>query len=450
MTLFVAKFYATDLSMGVASVGFALLAARLADIIVDPIVGILGDRTTFRFGRRRTWVLIGAHFFALGIYLVFMPPASLSAPEATDTDKWLYFLAAIAVFYLGWTMITIPYGAWGAELTGDYAERNRVTGVREIFTLIGAAIAGVTPVLIGAPAEVCEAGKLVVQGGGQGGLFETIRVMGIIILVMLPVTLLILYATTPEPKSLHGQHFSLWKGVQMAATNPAFLKLFGASFFIRMGSRGVEVLLIFYLISVAFFSEQQSRTAVLALLGPAVIFAPFWIWAGSAWTKHRALAIAMALAIVAFLALPFLQSAGYVANLIVFAIVGAAYSAPFTLGQSMAADVVDLDTLQTGEPRAGLFFAMFQISVKLADALGAGIALFLVGYFGFNAERCTTNTKEAIDGLALVYVAFPVILWIPALYLLWTFPITPEEQKRIRSELEKREADWIKQHPGQP
>lgn len=446
MTLFVAKFYAQDLMMGVTAVGYALLAARLADIIVDPIVGTLGDRTTWKFGRRRTWVLLGAPVFALGVYLVFMPPGSLS--DASEMGRWTYFLAAIAVFYLGWTMITIPYGAWGAEITGDYHERNRVTGVREIFTLLGAAIAGITPVLIGAPSEACVDGKLVVQGGGQGGLFETIRIMGLVILAMLPLTLLILFATTPEPKQLHGKHFSMWKGFQMAAQNPAFVKLFGASFFIRMGSRGVEVLLIFYLVSVAFFSEQESRTAVLALLGPAIILAPFWIWAGSAWTKHKALAIAMLIAIVAFLMLPFLQSAGYIANLLVFALVGAAYSAPFTLGQSMAADVVDLDTLQTGEPRAGLFFAMFQISVKLADALGAGLALFLVGSFGFLAERCATNTPEAITGLGLVYVLFPIVLWIPAVYLLWTYPITPEKQKQIRRDLEAREAKWREEQKG--
>jgi Na+/melibiose symporter-like transporter len=446
MTLFVAKFYAQDLMMGVAAVGYALLAARLVDIIIDPVIGVLGDRTTMSFGRRRLWVLLGAPVFAFGIYLVFMPPVWLS--DASEMGRWSYFLAAIAVFYLGWTMITIPYGAWGAELSGDYNERSRITGVREIFTLLGAAIAGVTPLFIGAPAEVCDAaGNLMVTGGGQGGLFETIRIMGVIILAMLPVSLVVLYATTPEPPHVHSEHFSFWKGLKLAAANPAFFKLFSASFCIRMGARAVEVLLIFYLISAVLFTDAQSKTAVLALIGPAILFAPFWIWAGGAWTKHKALAIAMGLAIAAFLSLPFIRDAGYIVNLLAFAVLGAAYSAPFTLGQSMAADVVDLDTLQSHQPRAGLFFAMFQISVKAADALGAGLAFMMVGWLGFQAERCVVNSAEAIDGLAAVYVAFPILLWIPAIFLLWNYPITPAEQLRIRTELMRREAEWNKTHP---
>ncbi|MFN9355303.1 MAG: MFS transporter, partial [Alphaproteobacteria bacterium] len=98
IAVFVSKFYAEDLKINIETVGFILLVARLADFLVDPVIGYASDRTTWSLGRRRTWVLLGAPVFALGIWMLFLPPTT-----ADDT----YLLIWIAVFYLGWTMITI-------------------------------------------------------------------------------------------------------------------------------------------------------------------------------------------------------------------------------------------------------------------------------------------------------------------------------------------------------
>jgi Na+/melibiose symporter-like transporter len=157
------------------------------------------------------------------------------------------------------------------------------------------------------------------------------------------------------------------------------------------------------------------------------VFAPFWIWAGRAWTKHRALAIAIAGGIVVFCVLPFLQGLGFWPNIAAFAVLGLAFSAPFTLGQSIAADVVDLDSLKTRQPRAGLLISFFGLAIKGADALGVGVALMLVGWLGYDP-----------NALTMVYVLFPALLWVPAILLLWNFPITPAVQKRIRRLIERR------------
>ncbi len=436
IAIFVTRFYAQDLQIGIADVGFILLIARLADIIVDPIIGFVSDRLQLPFGRRKTWVLLGAPVFALGVFMLFLPPPSLA--EASEDARRLYLLIWIAVFYLGWTMITIAYGAWGAELSDDYNERSQITGVREVFTLLGLGVAGAIPVIVGVPKEVCVDGVLQIAQNGQGGYWNIMSVMGLTIIALVPLALAILYLTTPEPPVREMKHISFLKGAKIAATNMPFVNLFFITLGIRMGSRAVEGLLTFYLVSVALFTEQQASSAVLALLVPAILFAPFWIWAGKAWTKHRALAIALLIGTLTFCGLPFLREAGYIANLAAFAILGSVFSAPFTLGQSMAADVIDLDSLKSRQPRAGLLISFFQLAVKAGDAIGVGLSLMLVGWLGFLAQKCAVNTPEAIDALANVYVLFPIALWIPAIILLWNFPITPAVQKRIRQLIERR------------
>src|SRR6185503_7498926 len=75
-----------------------------------------------------------------GVYLTFLPPADAGP---------LYLLASVTLLYLGWTMATIAYGAWGAEASDDYKERTRITGVREMFALFGILVASLAPLYSG-------------------------------------------------------------------------------------------------------------------------------------------------------------------------------------------------------------------------------------------------------------------------------------------------------------
>jgi Na+/melibiose symporter-like transporter len=156
-------------------------------------------------------------------------------------------------------------------------------------------------------------------------------------------------------------------------------------------------------------------------------------------TKHKALSIAMLLAVAVFVVLPVFRESGYWPNIILFAVIGAAFSAPYTLGQSIAADVVDFDSLKTNEPRAGLVISFFGLAIKGGDALGAGFALMLVGWLGFEAGT-GAKSPEAISALASVFSLLPITFYVLAVALIWTFPITPEVQKRIRRLIERRAA----------
>ena len=417
IAVFVSKFYAEDLKINIETVGLILLVARLADFLVDPIIGYASDRTTWSLGRRRTWVLLGAPVFMLGVYMLFLPP-----PGADET----HLLIWIAVFYLGWTMITIPYGAWGAELSGDYNERSRITGVREIFTLVGLALAGAIPVIVG-----------VASAAEGGGYWNAMAVLGWTIVILTPFGVAIMFASTPEPPYGSTEHVSVWKGAKAAISNLPFLRLFFATFFVRIASRAAEVLFLFYMVDAVGLTKAQGNHFPLALIIAAIVFAPLWIWLGGRITKHKALSIAMLIGVGVFATLPLLQGFGYWPNLALFALLGAAFSDPYTLGQSIAADVVDLDSLRTHEPRAGLLISFFGLAIKGGDAVGAGFALMLVGYLGFSSG-VVEKSPEAISALTYVFSLLPIIFYLPAIALLWSFPITPEVQRRIRSLVEHR------------
>lgn len=418
IALFVSKFYTDDLKINIEVVGAILLIARLADFIVDPIIGFASDHTRWKMGRRRSWVLLGAPVFALGVFMLFLPPA-----DATAT----HLLIWIAVFYLGWTMITIPYGAWGAELSGDYNERSRITGVREIFTLVGLAIAATIPVIVGTGESA----------GSTGGYWHAMSVLGITIIILTPIGVAIMFMSTPEPPLEASGHVSVWKGAKAAITNIPFLRLFGATFFVRVAARAAEVLFLYYMVDAVGLTKEQGNHFPVALIVCGILFAPLWIWLGGRITKHKALCIAMLISVTTLGVIPLFQSGGYWPNIILFSFIGAAFSAPYTLGQSIAADVVDFDSLKTHEPRAGLMISFFGLGIKSGDAIGAGAALMLVGFFGFDAGT-DVKTPGAIAALTAVFSLMPIAFYAPAIFLLWNFPLTPERQRRIRTLVHKR------------
>ena len=122
------RLYGIELGLGLAAVGWILLAARLFDTVTDPLIGALSDRTRIAGCRRKPWIAVGAMVAGIGLWQVLMPP---------DASGSAYLLVWSMVLYGGWTMVAVPYLTWGAELSGDYHERSRVTSWREALGLIG-------------------------------------------------------------------------------------------------------------------------------------------------------------------------------------------------------------------------------------------------------------------------------------------------------------------------
>src|ERR1700680_3785008 len=125
------KFYGDHLGVNLAVLGSVLLALRLADGIVDPLLGVLSDRA----GARKRWLLLAAPLLAVGMIALFTPLPSAEAPLIA----WLS--AALALVYGAFSLATINHQAWGAELSSDPVERTRITAVREGLALFGVVIA---------------------------------------------------------------------------------------------------------------------------------------------------------------------------------------------------------------------------------------------------------------------------------------------------------------------
>lgn len=419
MTLFVPAFYTGELGLDLSAVGWALMLARLTDVVTDPLMGWISDRTPPAYGRRKGWTLAGVPVMMAGSWVLFFPLTG-----GIEALGWVYMLLAVALFYLGWTIVTIPYVAWGAELSPDYAERNRVTGVREIFALLGLIAAAVIQFLAS-------------PGGQETTVAPAIAALGAIALVSLPVSGVIIAATAPEPRPHRLEQPDFLRGLKIAARNKPFLRLLGATMVGRLGSKINETVAFWFFGHALGLGSGGAALLVMIFLIAAVVGAPFWIWAGGRFSKHRALAAAMAYATAVFALVPFVPVGGFWPMAAILTITGLGASASTTLGQSIAADVIDYDALKAREPRAGLLFAFWGMGLKGADALAMGAALWMLDALGYLKEM---PPAEAWGPLIVVYCLVPLVFFAASAAIFWNYPITPERHARIRRILARRAA----------
>ncbi|WP_340119522.1 MFS transporter [Pelagibius sp. 7325] len=409
--VYLPTFYAETLGLGFAVVGSLLLIARLTDVVTDPLVGALSDRFGWPLGRRRSWMILGVPLLLLAAHRLFLPP-----PDAGGG----YLLLWTVLIYLGATLVQLPYSAWGAEISGDYNQRSRISAAREGFVVVGTLLAAGLPALLGS------------------GPQEAMAVIGWVLICVLPIAVGLAVAVVPEGPQ-HRQRPLAWRqGWPVLYRNRPFRRLLGA-YFLNSIANGLPATLFLLYVNHVLESESWSGFLLLVYFACGVAAIPLWLKASAQWGKHRAWIAAMLLATAVFALVPLLGPGDHWWFLAICVVTGIALGADLTLPASMQADVVDLDTLKSGRTRTGIFFALWGIATKLALALAVGIAFPLLEIAGFRAEA-PTQTPAALLALALLYSLVPAAFKLGAIALFAGYPITASRQQRIRRLIAARNA----------
>jgi Na+/melibiose symporter-like transporter len=107
------------------------------------------------------------------------------------------------------------------------------------------------------------------------------------------------------------------------------------------------------------------------------------------------------------------------------------------LGQSILADVCDLDMIKSGEQRTAFLFSFLAMVKKMFEAIGIGIALPLLAWSGFD-PKVMTNSDSSLFMLTAMYCLVPLTLWLISTTVIWQYPITHARQARLRAALDRR------------
>ncbi len=412
LAIYLAPFYAGELGLSLALLGTAMLIGRFSDVITDPIIGTLSDRWRPAIGRRRVWILIGVPLLVVSVWMLFNPPGGVGLG---------YFLVWLTCVYLSFTMIQLPYQAWGGELSTNYEERSRITSARQFF-LIGGLIASTA-----LPAWV--------QSRPGATSADVLHALGILMAVALPFFAVLLYFGVPDrPPTTPLAQLEWKRSLRQLWRNAPFRRL---SLVMLIGHTAET----FRITITLFFARDVIGVTNVGLIyilyfiaGFAAI--PLWVWLGNRMGKHRALAVAFTIVVTTNIGIFFLDHGQVTLFTILFMGKGFCFGALELLPSSMFADTADVDTVMSRERRQGLIFAASQMVIKFGQAIGQGLSLNLLALAGFNAAG--GNGPDALFWLRILYCLLPTAVLAVGIALIWRYPLTAKRHRRFQTFVERR------------
>ena len=375
--------YASQFGIALATLGALLLGARLLDAVADPWIGRLADGWFAHSAARVLRVaVLAAVVLALGFRGLFFPPASV----ALDPPLLLAWCAALlAVTYLSYSVLSVLHQAWGARLGGDEGQRARIVSWREGLALLGVLVASVMPAVAG------------------------LAVAGLVFTLLLAVAVALL-ARAPAPRIAAVAAVAGFAG---PLATPDFRRLL-AIYLLNGVASAVPATLVLFFIRDRLQAPSWEPLFLASYFAAGALSMPLWVRAVARLGLARAWLAGMALAIATFAWAASLGAGDVVAFTIVCLASGVALGADLSLPGALLAGVIQ--RAGHGQQLEGSYFGWWNFATKLNLALAAGIALPLLGAFGYAPG---SRDSAALAALTIAYCLLPCLLKLGAAGLLW-------------------------------
>ncbi|MEI3842995.1 MULTISPECIES: MFS transporter [unclassified Microbacterium] len=396
-------YYLTD-SLGVTALaaGAIVTAAKVWDVLIDPVIGGLSDRSFAHAGTRRAFMVLGGIALPVAFVLTFAVPEGLAPPLA---GAWVLvaFLAAATCF----SLFQVPYIALPAELTDDYRERTRLLSWRVVVLTLAILLFG--------------------AGGPElRGMFPEDPLLGYLVMaavagVVLGIGMLVASTVAPRrapsaapPRVALGGHYRA--GIAVLRESAPFRALL-VTFMLQGLATGLMLAAAQFVARWLLHDEGAVTPLFAALIAPALLMAPVWKLIADRVGKERAFRLASVVFLGATLVLSVSAWAPGWWILGPVALAGAAYAGMQTLPMAMLPDVIAHDRRTGGENRSGVFSGVWTAGETTGMALGAtvlSIVLAVTGYVESTAAVSSAGGVQqpaaALVGIAVSFSLLPAAL----------------------------------------
>ncbi len=431
-------------------IGIILALPRFVDAIIDPIMGYITDITKSKWGRRKPYIFVGALFSGIVFALMWQLPAGHD-----QTFYIRFFTIGSIIFYVGYTIYAAPFIALGYEMTPDYHERTRLMAWSNFIgqfawiavpwfwwfmankDLFETSVEGARTLAIGVGVFVAVVGVL-------PAIFIKERFYSI--------------AKAEESKEVVKKSFNeavvarfenFFKVFFITLKNWEFLKLCAATFAVFNGFTLISGLGSYVIIYYVMGGDQVGAGKFIGLFGSISSIAtlcviPLITRISTKVGKKNAFFISMAVAIFGYILKWFFYNPGspylvlFAAPFISFALGGL-----FTLVGSMMADLCDVDELENGQRREGMFGAVYWWMVKLGMALALFLSGYLLNWTGFDVALGPIQSDKALFLMRFYEIGISIATLGVAVLAIGTYKVSETRAREVRQELENRRGKAI-------
>jgi len=427
--------FLTNVAMFPAAVaGSILFFGRILDAISAPPIGTLIEKSNLKWGKYKPWLVIGSVLTLVFNILIFVDwnaaAGAVTAKAIACCLIYFAFCAATNLLYTGFTSLN-------SSLTTDPMERVRLSSLRSQGGAIGRILAGYLLIPM-----------INLFGGTDTYTAKGMLITAIVVSVIMVAGYLILAffikdrdkcVPEAERKDLPvvvQQPLTSKEVFRFIVTNRPLMCLFFADI----------VRLLAFLVTLAMFPYfflfvakdpgaaplMFGNTAIASLVGATLIR-----YISRAMSKRNAYLLGLVIfGLSFFVANVFKYNTTVMIGALVVGFVGYAFGSAITT--AMYADTVDFGELKYGKNARANYFAMYQLSIKVAAIFSTGISGFGLAAIGYTAG--TEPSEQVIAGINFICLALPIGLSVLSFLFMLMYNLSDKKMAETRAELAKRKA----------
>ncbi|MFZ9046627.1 MAG: MFS transporter [Cyclobacteriaceae bacterium] len=413
-------FYTDTYGISAAAAGTIMLIARFWDMISDPLMGIVADRTDTKWGKFRPYLLWMAVPYAVLAVMTF------TTPDFGETGKVIYAGATYLLLMTVFTAINLPYSSLGAVMTADSIERTELNSYRFVFGFAGQLIVSGTALTLA---------EFFGNGDDAAGYQSTLILFACFSLVFFGITFLTTKERVAPPKE---QTYSFKEDFKNLFSNRPWLILFlvGVVSFIMFALQNLAIAYYF-----KYYIADEQGVQLFNVLGTIalIVVIPFSKSLAKRFGKRNVFLASSIISGIFFMLL-YVPAKENITMIYVFNILAKmAYAPAVPLLWTMLGDTADYSEWKYGRRSTGLVFSAASFAQKAGWGIGGALAGWLLALFNFvpNVEQSET----AMMGIKLMISVVPGILYMSCAIFLFFYNIDRDTEIQMQEDLEKRKAD---------
>ena len=410
-------FYTDVYGISAAAAGTIMLIARFWDMAIDPIIGVVSDRTNTRWGKFRPYILFGAIPYAVLAILTF------TTPNFGEVGKIIYAGATYVLLMTAYATINLPYSALGAVMTNDTYERAGLNTYRFIAGFSGQFI------VTGLALTLAE---FFGQGNKAQGFQYTVLMFAVLSLIFFFITFKFTRERVQPPKA---QQNSLKEDLKNLFTNKAWriLAFVGIISFIMFAMQNAAIAYYF-----KYYLGRENNVQLFNVIGTVALIVALPLSKPLAKRfGNKNVFIGSSLISGLFFMLIYMAGINDLTTIYIFNIIAKmAYAPAVPLLWTMIADSADYGEWKSGRRSTGLYFSAAVFAQKAGWGIGAAIAGWILTLTQFVPN--VTQSETAITGIKLLVSVIPGILYMSCAIFMVFYKIDSKTTDLMKKELDLR------------
>jgi glycoside/pentoside/hexuronide:cation symporter, GPH family len=413
-------FYTDTFGISAAAAGTIMLIARVWDMVSDPLMGVIADRTNTRWGKFRPYILWMALPYSVLAVLTF------TTPDLGTTGKVIYAGVTYFLLMTVFTAINLPYSSLSAVMTSNSYERAGINSYRFVFAFTGQLIVTGTALYLA---------NYFGSGNSAMGYQYTLMLFAGISFILFMITFKSTRERVKPPKE---QQKNLKKDIRNLFRNRPWVILFfvGIISFVMFAMQNLSIAYYF-----KYYIGNEESVQLFNVIGTIALILgiPLSKPLSKRFGKRNVYFVSSLLSGIFFILLYLPGSENIYSIYILNILAKFTYAPAVPLLWTMLADTADYSEWKFGRRSTGLVFSAATFAQKAGWGIGGALAGWMLALFEFipNMEQSATS----LTGIKLMISVFPGILYMSCAILLYFYAIDHKTCLAMEKDLELRRTE---------